>query len=109
MSWESRLPRIAAKLPVEMDAVARSGADLVARAAKDRVPVRTGKLRDAIHVEPGEIPGSYYVIAGDTEAFYGHLVEHGGVRTPAHPFLVPAAEESLSQVLGIATGVLRNL
>ena len=36
--------------------------------------------------------GEYAVIAGDFDAFYGHIVEHGSTQNPPHPFLIPAFE-----------------
>jgi HK97 gp10 family phage protein len=105
--FESRLPRIAAKLAVEADAIARAGAEMVSVRAKARVPVRTGSLRDAIHIDHVG-PGEYEVVAGNSNVFYGHIVEHGGVRSPAHPFLTPA-EESRGEIVSIGIAALRNL
>lgn len=91
-----------------LDGVAEAGAEMVASRAKDRVPVKTGKLRDAIHVER-EGAGEYAVIAGDTEVFYGHIVEHGGAHTPARPFLTPAAEETRDEYRAAAKAALKRL
>ena len=108
MTYTSKLPRIAASLVPKLDAAAASAAEIVAGRARDRVPVNTGRLRDAIHVERDGV-STYAVVAGDTEAFYGHIVEHGSVHTPAHPFLVPALEESRKEALAIAAAALRAL
>lgn len=108
MSYKSRLPQIAADLGMRMDAVAREGAELIADEARDRVPVDTGRLQDAIHVERIHL-GEYAVVAGDNEAFYGHIVEHGGAFTPARPFLVPALEDNRAQIIALASLELRGL
>ena len=50
----------------------------------------SGALREAIHVE--EVEDGALVVAGDTEAWYGRIVEFEFVRTPAQPFLIPAME-----------------
>lgn len=108
MSWKSRLPEIEVELPVLLDAVAKAVAEQIAEGAKERVPVDTGKLRDAIHVDH-DGPGSYNVVAGDSSAFYGHIVEHGGVRQGARPFMVPAAEQTKPLVPAIGKAVLGKL
>jgi HK97 gp10 family phage protein len=108
MSYKSRLPAIAAELALKVDATAGAGAELIAAAAQDRVPVRTGALRDAIHVERTGI-AEYEVIAGNDSVFYGHIVEHGGAYTPARPFMTPALEASRPEILKAARIVLRSL
>jgi len=105
--FRSRIPQITAQLAVEMRAAEVAAADLIAERAKARVPVATGRLRDAIHVEHDD--GGAAVIAGDTEAFYGHIIEHGGARQAAHPFLHPAVEESREEIVALAAALLRSL
>jgi HK97 gp10 family phage protein len=95
--FRNRIPVITAELQPRVDLAIREAAQTVERAAKQRVPVASGQLRDAIHVEQGD--GGTYVIAGDQEAFYGHMVEFGTTRTPARPFLIPALEESAAMVV----------
>lgn len=94
ITWNlvSRIPEIIAALPEDIGPALEEGANAIAADAQQRVPVDTGRLRDAIHVEKGEGDLTYAVVAGDDAVFYGHIVEHGGVNTPARPFLVPAAE-----------------
>ena len=95
----SRIPEFVAALDPHVNDGLREGADLIAERAKERVPVETGHLRDAIHVSDASGFGAgFTVLAGDTEAFYGHLVEFGTVHSSAEPFLVPALEESKDQV-----------
>lgn len=90
---ESRIPEIIGNLSDEVNAALKESADAIAEGAKERVPVATGTLRDAIHVEEAE--GGYTVVAGNTDAFYGHIIEHGSTRLPPRPFLVPAAEAEM--------------
>lgn len=104
---ESRLPAIIAELPSEVDDALKEGADAIVEGAAERVPVDSGALRDAIHVEDTE--GGYLVVAGDTEAFYGHIVEHGGVNTPPRPFLIPAYEAEHEGLIGRVKDALDNL
>lgn len=107
MKLESRLPEIIAELLPAIEAAERAGAEVIAQAAKARVPVDSGRLRNAIHVETG--PDGAYVVAGDREAFYGHIVEHGGVNHSPHPFLVPALEENRSPVEDQIRTALRRI
>lgn len=107
MSYKTRLPQITADLAVKLDAAALAAAERIKQAAKDNVPVATGRLRDAIHVEhDGD---GYMVVAGDNETFYGHIVEHGGVHTPPRPFLVPALENNRGEILKMTALTLRGL
>lgn len=107
MPYRSRLPKIAAEIAPALDVIARAGAELVEAHAEERVPVETGRLRDAIHVEQ-ERPGAYFVVAGDNEAFYGHIVEHGGVNTPPHPFLIPAGQQARKEIRAAARAEIKR-
>lgn len=104
----SRLTKIARSLDEELDLPMRLVAEAIEAGAKGRAPVNTGALRDAIHVEKrGE--GSYSVVAGDSDVFYGHLVEHGTTKAPAHPFLIPAAEAERNHIPEIVRHSLEDL
>ena len=105
--YRSRIPKITAEMQLKLDEAVAVGAEIVAASARQRVPVATGKLRDAIHVEQED--GGAAVVAGNTEVFYGHIVEHGGAHSPAHPFLIPAAEESREKIVAIAAAALKSL
>lgn len=91
-----------------MDAVAEATAQAIVTGAKARVPVNSGKLRNAIHTDHHGI-GEVEVIAGDTDVFYGHIVEHGGVNHAPHPFLTPAMEQARGAIAGLGQKVLRSL
>lgn len=104
---QSRLPSISAELRPRVLAALKAGGEIVERNAKGRVKVDTGALRDAIHTEPTH--DGVAVIAGDNKVFYGHLVEHGSSRTPPHPFLVPALEESRDEIMRTLTAALGDL
>jgi HK97 gp10 family phage protein len=83
---------IIVELPPAVRVAVNAGAETVAESAKSRVPVDTGRLQEAIHIE--EVPGGAEVVAGNRVAWYGMLVEHGTVNQPPRPFLVPALEEN---------------
>lgn len=96
MSYQSRLPKFITGLKRAADLTEDDVADRVLTRAQNRAPRRTGKLAAAIHKETTE--DGVLVIAGDNGVFYGHIVEHGGVHTAPRPFLVPAAEETRSEI-----------
>lgn len=108
VALSSRIPEIIAELPVIVDAAMKESARLVEQDAKERVPVRTGKLRDAIHTERKSW-ATYEVVGGDGEAFYGHMVEFGTEHSGGEPFLVPALEENREVTVQIVTSGLRGL
>lgn len=104
MTLKSDLPEIIKALPVAVRAAVMVGAEQISTDAKALVPVEDGELQRAIHVELVQDPtetallsgrsseGGVYVVAGDDDVFYGHMVEHGTTHSPPHPFLVPALE-----------------
>lgn len=107
----SRFPQIILELPARGDAAAKLIAERIEQAAKrrapDRPPIGEG-LVDAIHTERQGV-GTYAVIAGDDDVFYGHLVENGTVHSAPHPFLVPALEESRDVAQAVALEAFRGL
>jgi len=50
-------------------------------------PVDTGALRESIHTEPGDVKGSYRVVASVP---YAVFQEYGTAHMAASPFLTPA-------------------
>lgn len=63
-------------------------------AAKEKVPVRTGELRDSIGakiVKRGELLEGT-LGAGNDKAWYPHIIEFGSEITKAQPFLGPATD-----------------
>jgi HK97 gp10 family phage protein len=109
---KSRLPAIIAGLDPRVETALRAGAELVEAEAKtrapDRPPIGEG-LVEAIHVEPDDVGGGYFVVAGDSDVFYGHFLEHGTRHAAARPFLVPALESQSETVAAMVHGVLKTL
>lgn len=106
--YSSRFPQISREIRPHVATGTRRGAELVMEAAKGRVPVRTGALKNAIHIDfRGD--ADYAVVAGDRDVFYGHMVEHGTTRAPAHPFLVPALEERKAAITALVKAELGRL
>jgi len=103
---KSRLPEIAAGLDSFMREGMKLGGEAIAESAKARVPVDSGELRAAIHVDEGT--EGVYVVAGDKDAFYGHLVEHGTSHSAPQPFLIPAFEENAELVNKLAGKSMRH-
>lgn len=106
--FKSRIPEIVAALPARVEAIELRTAERAAERARDKVPRATGALHDAIHIEKDE-HGGYFVVAGNKTAFYGHIVEHGGMYTAPHPFMVPAAEETRAEIFELGLEELGKL
>jgi HK97 gp10 family phage protein len=103
VTLKSGIPALISSLDDKtLDAV-EEVAERIVEGAQERVPVDSGELRDAIHVESDRERKEVRVVAGDNDAFYGHLVEYGTTHTPARPFLTPAFEvekPKLGEVVG---------
>ena len=107
VTLDSRLGEIARKVGPTAVRALRPHMDAIALGAKARVPVETGALQRAIHVDSE--PNGYSVVAGDRDVFYGHLVEHGTRHSPPHPFLVPAFEAEKPPLLAGVAKALGDL
>jgi HK97 gp10 family phage protein len=107
---KSRLPLIAAELRPKVSAAVKVGAEGIAGHARARVSVGAPDvhLRDAIHVERRG-PASYAVVAGDEQAWYGHLVEFGTVHSAPRPFLIPATEDGRDDAVAAVRAALVGL
>ena len=111
MSYQSRIPKITAQMLPRVAAATAAGAELIAQRAKARAPDAPpyGEgLREAIHVEQSG-PTTYAVVAGDRDAFYGHMVEHGTSHSAPRPFLMPAVEESRAEIMASIAAALKSL
>jgi HK97 gp10 family phage protein len=88
-----------AALPAEVEAAVRdevyAGALDVQGAAKRRVPVDTGRLRNSIAVETEQ--GGLSATVG-TNVEYGPFVEYGTRRAHAQPYLFPAFEQMVPRI-----------
>ena len=115
---KSSLGDISSGIPDEVKDAIKEQADEIADAARQKVPVRTGKLRDSIEVidynEPGFV--GYRIVAdaraegGRYNAPYAHMVEYGSVHNePARPFMLPALEEGREPTLKAVSDALDNL
>lgn len=100
VTLKSRIPLIMENLDDTLLETVTELAERIADGARERVPVDTGALRDAIHVRADE--EGVAVVAGDNVAYYGHIIENGSVKAPAHPFLIPAYEAETPRLGEIA-------
>jgi HK97 gp10 family phage protein len=107
MAVRSRIDAIRSQLDEQIDPGLRRVAEEIADEARSRVPVNTGRLKAAIHVEDND--DGYRVVFGDGDAWYGHIVEGGGAHTPARPFAVPAVEAVRSRIDEIIAMGMRDL
>jgi len=109
MPQPNRIGDFASKLDELVREATLAGAELIVESAKERVPVDpTAKhhLRDAIHTQVDE--DGVWVVAGDREAWYGHMVEHGTTHSAPEPFLIPAVEENADKVVDLVRDAIRR-
>lgn len=78
---------------------------LIQREAMILAPVDTGFLRSSIVVMDAGEPTEKDVVAATD---YAHFVEFGTKRTPAQPFMMPAAMKYREDFKEAVAGVLRN-
>lgn len=97
-------------IAVRLSRAMRVTADLVREDARSRINDGPPDvhLRDHLHTVR-EAPASYAVVAGDDEAWYGHIVEGGGALSAPRPFLVPALEAQAEDGVARAARALRGL
>lgn len=108
---KSRFPEIIAEMRPRVGAAVKQAAEVIAEDAATKVPdpspVAQGLIA-AIRVER-QAAAEYAVVAGDSETFYGHMVEFGTSHSAARPFLIPALEENEQNAEALVTAALRGL
>ena len=119
VTLKSRFPQIIAGLDPRVNAATKAGAEVIKEAAKVRVPDAPPQgegLVDAIEVHSTEdvyagagTEGGWLVVAGDSDHFYGHMLEFGTSHSAAKPFLIPATEESKPEVVALVSAALKTL
>ena len=89
-AFQRSIKKLVSDIQENIEDTMKAGAGDLARAASGRVPVNTGALKKSIVVreEGGKLS---YVISAT--APHARFVEFGTRKTPARPFMVPAAEE----------------
>lgn len=103
---KDRFPQIASAIDDEIEQRLLGIGNLIANDARSRVPEDTHALHDAIHVDVDLATLRVSVIAGDSDVFYGHIVEGGSAAggkgrgpIPPRPFLIPAYEAKRDEVI----------
>lgn len=84
-----RINNLPARCRSALENVIRDATHETRDRAKGLAPVRTGALRASIRDHASDLEGRV-----ETDCPYGAAVELGGLYTPAHPFLMPAARQS---------------
>lgn len=110
VSLRSRFSGIETAIARRLSTEVRKTARLIAVDAAERIepgpdPIH---LSEAIHVER-DAPAAYRVVAGDGDAFYGHILEHGSVKMAPRPFLIPAMDAQTDDAVRRARAALRGL
>lgn len=95
----NKFPNIRRALPKIANAVAKFYIDAAYDLSQDFVPVDTSKLKDSGRVE--KISGGYrlvYDAKNRSGVSYAGYVEYGTSRTPAQPYITPAADAALGML-----------
>lgn len=124
MRWRSKIPAVAKRSHKDLSAMVRTAALKIEQQAKLAAPVDTGLLRNSIYtvtygqsgrpqadaaaqaVRKGSNLGPEPAADNDLTAIvavgaeYGIYVELGTVRSPAQPYLLPAARKVLGDLGG---------
>ena len=87
-----------------MQGLEESGGAIVDE-ARERVPVKTGRLKDSIGLATDEDALSVTVKA-DTP--YAKFVEFGTFKTPARPFFLPAVEHERPKTAGRVADAIKK-
>ena len=106
---KSALDALEASVSAELlEQAGLAGGQIVVNSMKDKVAVRTGKLRNQIGMEISEKTRyNVVVLIGLTKAgFYGRYLEHGASEMRARPFMRPAWDEKQGEAIGAARAVL---
>ena len=91
----------------------KDNADMIAKLAKEKCPVKTGKLRDSIHVEVSNGGNKVAVVADAKDKNgvpYGRLVEFSPkINEPyIYPSLDETAEERKNHIIAEIKKALKN-
>lgn len=95
----------------------KDGADVIARAAKEKAPEKSGDLKNSISTKPKEIVPLKATFEIGSDIFYAPFVEHGhplvrnkktvGSVRP-HPFLRPALDENKEEIKKVFADEVRR-
>lgn len=92
VTYTSRIPEILNRVEREAPDVVESTTRAIAATATATVAVDKTILKRNIRVTGQGLERAVEAGRRAGHGFYAHMVEFGTVRTPAQPFLVPAAE-----------------
>jgi HK97 gp10 family phage protein len=99
---------LAAATDLVAEEAARKAAEPIEAAAKERVPVDTGALKDSIHIESEVENGvaDARVVAGGDSAPYAVFVEFA---PDNEPFLRPAADDGKDEAVKTVEGIIATV
>jgi HK97 gp10 family phage protein len=102
---QNRLPTIARELRPRVAAAVRTAAMNIQANAQTTVPVDTGRLKNSIAAR--QISEMEWVVG--TSVDYALYVEMGTRRTPARPYLRPAAVREAPALRQAVTSIIKGL
>lgn len=97
-------------------AAVRKGANIIRDKARQNVQKDTGNLQKSIITSGVKVTGKIAFrvslkqrkTKNSKDPYYGRFVEFGTSKTPAHPFMRPALDESESEVLEIVVNDIKS-
>ncbi|HLR91835.1 MAG TPA: HK97-gp10 family putative phage morphogenesis protein [Atopostipes sp.] len=86
-----------------------AGAEVMQKATKGQVRVRTGNLKDHIEISDVENGEVYVYVDQQGQAYYGFFLEMGTSKMRAQPFMGPAFNRSKGQIERAMADSLRQV
>lgn len=107
VTLKSRFPQIIGTMPRRISANLKEGAERIEQTASENINTRTGTLDLSGQVKGGA--GEYRVEFGEGDAYYAQWIEFGRKSAPPFPFLVPAAEAEMPEIVSDISDTLNSL
>lgn len=107
VTLRSRFPEIIGSLPRRISADLKAGAERIEQTASTNINSQTGTLDMSGEVKGGA--GEYRVEFGAGDAYYARWIEFGRKNAPPFPFLLPAAEAEMPEIVSDISDTLNSL
>jgi len=115
MSFERDIDRVQRQLKeldrnvrLSLPEAAEEAAKLMVSTAKEKAPVRTGKLRNGIQQKAGDRTANSATEVVFNDVFYSNFIEYGTRKMRKRPFMRPAFDEAQRQMAEIAGRVVKR-
>jgi len=103
MKYDWQLKPFMDKVERETQQACKRGAQIVAKSARSRCPVKTGALVNSIRVKKSKFEGGgYIVLTGGKDTFYWRWIHYGANKKrkiPRRPYMTQALESNRENIL----------